>query len=295
MNSKSYKNLVFEGGGIRGLAYVGSLKSMNDLDKLVDVKCVIGTSVGSIFAVLAGCKCTNDELDTYSAQFINELSVINDNIVRETINFYTGLGIHSNEFIYHSINLFLTKKLNISNITFKQYFEKTRVNITIVGTCMTNRSIVYFNYKTHPEMEVSKAVQISTAIPVFFSVVKWDNKSWVDGGVVDNFAIDYYDDECGQYNNETLGLFLQSNINKDQEYPVNNLLELLEGIEDIELEDNIKQSIRDPTKRNIIYIDTGSISSINFAISEEQKKILIDNGYKSTTNFFNRKFTIIHN
>jgi hypothetical protein len=94
------------------------------------------------------------------------------------------------------------------------------------------------------------------------------------------------------YNNETLGLFLQPNVNKDQEYPVNNLLELLEGIEDIELQDNIEQSIRDPAKRNIIYIDTGSISSINFTISEEQKKFLIDNGYKSTTEFFNKKLTI---
>ena len=243
MSDKSYKNLVFEGGGIRGLAYIGSLKSMNDLDKLKNVKCIIGTSVGSIFAVLAGCKCTNDELDEYSTKFINELSIINDSIIRETINLYTGLGIHSNEFIYHSINSLLTKKLNIPSITFKQYFDKTGVDVTIVGTCMTNRSTVYFNYRTHPEMEVAKAVQISTAIPVFFSVVKWDNKSWVDGGVVNNFAIGYYDNDCGLYNDETLGLFLQPAVNKDQEYPVNNLLELLEGIEDIELEDNIEQSI----------------------------------------------------
>jgi len=289
MSNRSYKNIVFEGGGTRGLAYVGVLKSMNNLDKLKYVKCITGTSIGSIFAVLAGCKCTNNEIDEYCVKFVSSLSILNDSIVKKTINFYTELGLHSNQFIYDSINSLLEKKLNIKNITFKQYFEKTGIDITIVGTCMTNRTTVYFNYKTYPNMEVSKAVQISTSIPLFFTIVKWDNKSWVDGGVVKNFAIDYYDNDSGLYNNETLGVFLRPSTSKDQEYSVNSLLELLEGIEDVQLEDNIEQSIKNKNKRNIIYIDTGTISSFNFVPTDEQRNFLINNGFESTNEFFNKE------
>ncbi len=291
MSTRVYKNLVFEGGGIRGLAFIGALKSINDLDKIKHITHIAGTSVGSIFTVLAGCKCSNDELDAYCNKFFGDFSKINSGIIREGLNFYSNLGIHDNICVYNSINLFLSGKFGINNMTFSQYYEKTGVDITIVGTCMTTRSTVYLNHKSYPDMEVAKAVQISTAIPIFFNVVKWDNKSWVDGGVVDNFPIDYYDCNNGSYNNETLGLFLQpssTNHSKDQEYPVNNLLDLLEGIEDIQLGDNIQQSIKDPEKRNIVYIDTGSISSINFAITDNDKKFLIDNGYEATTNFLNK-------
>lgn len=284
----TYENLVFEGGGVRGFAYVGVLKFMNDENKLSSIKRVIGTSVGSIFATLVACKCTNDDLDQCSSKLFNEMSKINDSYVQEGYNLINGIGIHDNVCICDMMDSFISNKFGLKNVTFQTLFEKTGIDLTIFGTCLTTRSAEFFNHKSYPNMEVSKAIQISTAIPVFFKVVNWDEKSWVDGGVVENFAIEHYDNESGQYNQGTLGLYLlQDNENK-QSYKINNIVDLLDGIENIELDNNIKQSISRVDKRSIIYIGTGTISPINFAITETDKQFLIDNGYKSTKDFFEK-------
>ena len=62
--------------------------------------------------------------------------------------------------------LFKGKGLGI-NITFKELHEKTNVTLTIVGCCLNKTKEVHFSHITHPEMEVLKAIRISTSIPFF--------------------------------------------------------------------------------------------------------------------------------
>jgi NTE family protein len=255
------------------------------------IKRVIGTSVGSIFATLAACKCTNEEIDKYFAALFDKIVHLHEGFAREGYNLIEKLGVHDNSNIYEAVQSFLLEKFNSKNMTFLSLFEKTGIELTIVGTCLTTRSAEFFSHLTFPEMEIAKAIQISTAIPLFFTIVKWNEKDWVDGGLVENFAIEHYDDKNGKYNKNTLGLYLLQDDEKKQDYKINNIVDLLEGIENLQLDNNIKQSISHYTSRNIIYIKTGSISSINFAISENDKKFLIDNGYSDTKKFFENSKT----
>ncbi len=57
------ENLVFEGGGPRGLVYVGALKRMRDKGLLKEVRRVAGTSAGAITATLLAIGYTPDELE----------------------------------------------------------------------------------------------------------------------------------------------------------------------------------------------------------------------------------------
>ena len=45
-----YENLVFEGAGIRGIAYCGALMELDEKGMLADIKRVGGTSSGAITA-----------------------------------------------------------------------------------------------------------------------------------------------------------------------------------------------------------------------------------------------------
>ncbi len=47
-DSLTYKNLVFEGGGVRGIAYAGALKVLEERGLLQSVERVGGTSVGAV-------------------------------------------------------------------------------------------------------------------------------------------------------------------------------------------------------------------------------------------------------
>jgi NTE family protein len=47
-----WKNLVLEGGGIRGMAYSGAIKVLDEKGVLPQIEKVAGTSAGSIVALL---------------------------------------------------------------------------------------------------------------------------------------------------------------------------------------------------------------------------------------------------
>jgi NTE family protein len=48
----NYSNLVFEGGGVKGIAYVGALQVLEQKGILANIKGVAGTSAGAIMSSL---------------------------------------------------------------------------------------------------------------------------------------------------------------------------------------------------------------------------------------------------
>ena len=290
LSSLCFENLVFEGGGIKGVAYIGVLEALNKLDKMKYVKKTIGTSVGSIFALLATMKCTDEQIDKYFCTLLNEMTKFHDNIFTEAENFINKMGLHSNENMYNAVNLIINEMYGTNNITFNQLYELTNTELTVVATCLSTRKIAYFNHKTYPDMEVAKSIQISTSVPLFYTVTKWDNMIWVDGGIAENFPIEYFDNSDGAFNEHTLGFLFEYDAKKQHLYSVNNLLELFGGIENTLLDNNVRQSIKKTKNRFIIDIDTNDISSLDFNLPQEKLDFLRSQGMKSTMEFFSENY-----
>ena len=64
------KNLVFEGAGIRGIAYSGAIKVLEEKNLLQNIERVGGTSAGAITALLLSLGYNADEI----TQLINSTS-----------------------------------------------------------------------------------------------------------------------------------------------------------------------------------------------------------------------------
>src|SRR5436190_580827 len=60
---QTYENLVFEGGGIRGIAYAGSLQVLEEQTILPQIKRVAGTSAGAIAALTVSLGYTAKEIE----------------------------------------------------------------------------------------------------------------------------------------------------------------------------------------------------------------------------------------
>lgn len=283
-SSKQFKNLVCCGGGVKGLGSSAALKAMNNLDKMKYIEKVCGTSVGSMVAMLVACKCSNAEIDKYMECFWKELTNLPEGMLQQGYNIYEKMGLHDNKNIYDIVEKLLTEKYSVKKMTLKQFYDLTKVEYTAVTTNLTTRKANFMNYKTEPDLEVAKAVQMSTAVPVFFIQVKWHGQVFCDGGAVENFALEYYDDKSGRFNDETLGFHFKGTC--PEKYKVNNVLQLLEGIEDAEITNNELQSIQNYDERFIIEIDTGSIDALDFDISKKDKEMLYTNGYNAAINFF---------
>src|SRR5688572_31966980 len=64
----AYRNLVMEGGGVRGIAYGGALTELQKQGVLSEIKRVGGTSAGSIQAMLLALAYTPEEITQITYQ-----------------------------------------------------------------------------------------------------------------------------------------------------------------------------------------------------------------------------------
>ena len=186
---------IFEGGGIKGLAYVGALEEYVKYENIDTVKYLGGTSAGSIIATLLASNHTIEEINgiLYNIDW-NKLKDGNFGFIRNTIRLFTKYGYHKGNYFEKFINKILFNKYNIENMTFKQLFDTTKKHLKMVGTNVTRGETIYMDHIHTPDMSVAKAVRISSSIPFMFKPVKINNELYVDGGLTKNLDLGIFDE-----------------------------------------------------------------------------------------------------
>ena len=101
------KNLVFSGGGIKGLTFIGCFKYFEEKNLFSDIKKISGTSIGSLFGTLISIGYTSSELEKIFLS-INFNSLQNINIF--SIN--NKYGIDTGEKFINFIKVLLKEKKN---------------------------------------------------------------------------------------------------------------------------------------------------------------------------------------
>lgn len=227
------ENLVFEGGGVLGIAYLGALDYLFRNGLTEDVSRVAGTSAGAISACLLSFNLpfwdmrniantldynkipSKGELDTLGflpedimevmEGFLDDISC-----VYRLINKY---GWYSTDYFYGWIKDVIgaqfdaTKKLPPYTFEdFKNPFihknNRPFLDLYVVGTDLSMKATKIFSYETTPLMEVAEAVRISMSVPLFFeAVIKEQTDSennaftsvFCDGGLMKNYPLAIFD------------------------------------------------------------------------------------------------------
>lgn len=197
-----FNNLVFEGGGVKGIAYVGALEVLEEEGILQNVKRVAGTSAGAMMAVLVGLRYTADEVkeilwDLNFKKFMDS----SFGIVRDTSRLLNEYGWYKGDYFRNLMADLIKRKTGNSEITFEKLAEtKQYRDIHLVGANLSTGASVMFSAKDTPEVKVADAARVSMSIPLFFASVKGvlgknDDCTYVDGGLLDNYSIKTFDRE----------------------------------------------------------------------------------------------------
>lgn len=234
-----YRNLVMEGGGVRGFAYAGALEILDSLGILQHIERVGGTSAGAIQATLLAVGYTPREIADLSLHV--PLKRFNDGswffptgIRRLRRQFGWYKGDHFQEWMAGLIGA----KTGDPNISFRGLHEKRDSNqyrdLYITGTDLTWQQLRVFSYESFPDMRIQDAVRISMSIPLYYKPVMIDSVGNVyhdlpadvsiqvmaDGGVLSNYPLFLFDStrylsgredssNRWQENPETLGLLME--------------------------------------------------------------------------------------
>ncbi len=317
----SIQNLVFEGAGIRGLAYSGAIRELEKNDLLKNVQRVGGTSAGAITALLLSLGYTSEEITSiiHSTSFrkFNDGRFFFLGGISRMQKFY---GWYRSGKFDKWIAALVKKKTGDADISFEQMKKKGFKELYVTGTCLNKQALVVFSHHTYPEMKVKDAVRISMSIPLYFEAVFINDKGktvkrpknkkgldiMVDGGMVSNFPIRIFDST--RYvdpsspnrfliNPNTLGFRIDRDeqIRNDAEgkglapMPVNDLKEYFSAFYNLVIETLNRQELGPSDWQRTISISDGTIAPRIRKLSMAEISLLEDNGSKATNLFLTNR------
>ena len=266
--------LVLSGGGPSGIAYAGILKALveHDTFQKENLKCIITTSVGIIFAILY--------LLDYNILQIEKLSLEKDltqllNIEDINIdNLLVKYGLFSNKHIGETISSFIRHKTKKNDLTLKELYDLTNIILTVKVYNVDRSKTEYINHINNPDIKCSTLSMMTTAIPFFFQPVKYNDNLYVDGGLRGHFPIEACESKCYLGLNIKGGTTNNSNFSLLKDLPIlGYTLNLMKGCDNnIDLEDNM--------------IFTYNINGgLNFDLDIEERKSIIEKGYNMTIEY----------
>jgi len=197
MMAYHFRNLVFEGGGVKGIAYVGAMQVLEEEGILPDIRRVGGTSAGAINATLFALGFSNIETKNVLKKLdFNNFMDDSWGAARDTERLINRFGWYKGDFFHEWISGHIKKKLGDSNATFQNLKEAGKPDLYVYGTNLSTRFGEVFSYEHTPKARIADAVRISMSIPLFFSAVRNARDDvYVDGGVLNNYPVKLFDRE----------------------------------------------------------------------------------------------------
>jgi len=199
--SYKFRNLIFEGGGVKGIAYLGSIDVLNKKGIMDQIERVGGTSAGAINAILIGLGFTQEETkDILWSLDFNRFMDDDWGIVRDTERLIEEYGWYKGDFFRDWIGKLIHEKTGNSETTFadiEALKEKKKFkSLYFMGTNLSTRFSEVFSAEHTPRVCIADAVRISMSIPLFFAAKRSPRGDvYVDGGVLDNYPIKVFDRE----------------------------------------------------------------------------------------------------
>ena len=286
------KNLVFEGGGVKGIAYGGALIALEQKGILDNVTRVAGTSAGAITAVLLACGYTAVELSEIVAETdFNKFKDDSFGAIRDFNRLMNNYGWHEGDYFTQWIGELIARKLDMpSDITFSDLRAMwgTR-DLYLTATNLSKQRVEVFSAEHTPNVEIRHAARMSMGIPFYFEAIKHgpDEDIMVDGGVSYNYPIDIFDGFCPE--DETLGFRVDSpdEIRYDGAAPIeiNGILDFAGAVVGFLQVQANKKHLKSADKARTVFIDTGSVKATDFDLSEQQVATLLAAGKQAVERY----------
>lgn len=214
------RNLVFEGGGVWGIAYEGALLELDRFRILPDVRRVAGASAGAITAALIAVGYSPAELGAV-LRSTNFKSFMDQDwgYARDTARLLTEFGWYKGDLFKDWMRERIARKVSalskqhgvaapgksprLGELAKWQAALATRgVRLPapyLVGTNLSRQRREIYSAEHSPDVRLDDAVRRSMSIPLFFACARGGeagNKKdvIVDGGLTWNYPINVFDD-----------------------------------------------------------------------------------------------------
>jgi NTE family protein len=193
-----FRNLVFEGGGVKGIAYVGAMQVLAQRGVLTDIRRVGGTSAGAINALILalGFELAEQKTILESTDFSRFMDD-SFGIIRDIRRLAKDFGWYKGDFFSGWIGDLIKSRMGTERATFGDLNAAGRPDLYVIGTNLSTGYAETFSAERHVDMPLAEALRISMSIPLFFAAVRRGQREdvYVDGGVQLNYPVKLFDRE----------------------------------------------------------------------------------------------------
>ena len=319
-NTSSVRNLIFEGAGIRGVAYSGAIRELEKRNILQTVQRVGGTSAGAVIALTLSLGYAADEITTLigntSFKKFNDRKFFFIGGINRLNKYY---GWYRGQQFEKWLSKLIEAKTHNADITFGELHQQGFKDLYVTGTCLNRQSLVIFSHENYPGMKVKDAIRISSSIPLYFEAVFIDRSGkavhhpknrnsldlMADGGFIANFPIKLFDST--KYfdttlpnefaiNPQTIGFRIdrEEQIINDTKgrglapMDINNLNSYLGALYNMVMENLNRQTLTREDWQRTISISDESIAPRIRKLQQEEVQLLIQNGSSAVAQYFFR-------
>ena len=185
------KHLVISGGGPTGIKSLGILKELWDQSfwNITDIQTIYATSAGSLISLLLILEADINTITNYVLNRPWHEAYPLD--ISQFFDMYKNKGFYGNNITEIFFKPFLDSKDLPLTITMQELFEYSGIELHIFSLEINDFKICDISHKTHPKLSVLTAIHMSIAIPIVISPVCLENKCYIDGGMINNYPLQY--------------------------------------------------------------------------------------------------------
>lgn len=315
-----YRNLVFEGAGIKGIAYAGAVKQLEEQDVMQHIEKVGGTSAGAITALMVSLGYSSAEIyELISATKFHRFNKGGFWVFGGLHRLNKRFGWYKGKQFEQWLEAVVEAKTGNPDITFQGLVDEGFLELHVTATCLNRQELIVFSQATYPAMKVKDAVRVSMSIPLYFEANFIDSEGRlyknitdragldvvVDGGIIGNYPIALFDsdvaDSSGQLqrvpNAQTLGLRIDSDeqIAHDKDgqglaaMEITSLESYTEAFYVLVLERLNRSSLTEADWERTISISSVGIGPRIKRMKPEEKERLMQSGQRAVADFFGQQ------
>jgi predicted acylesterase/phospholipase RssA len=185
----SIQHLVISGGGIFGALAYGALKKTGHAGfwDIEHIRTIHSVSAGGIVAVMLMLKYDWETLDDYIIK--RPWGNVFKYDIHAIFSAFEKRGMFGPKIMEDIMKpLLLGKDLEL-NITMKEFYEKTHIDLYLYATETSEFQLVSISHFTHPHWKLLDAMYASAGLPGLVAPFLTEDKCYVDGGVFLNYPL----------------------------------------------------------------------------------------------------------
>ena len=284
---------VFEGGGVRGIAFIGAIQVMEASG--YEWESLAGTSAGAVVAALLACGYSGEELMGIMStldypRLLGKTWIHHLPVVGKAVPLLLRSGIYLNTPLEDKLTYWLNQK-GVST-----FGDLPQGKLKIIASDISSGKMLVLpddlsRYHISPSrFPIAAAVRMSTTLPYFFQPYRLKTKISkkpyyiLDGGLLSNYPIWLFDVE-GLPRWPTFGFRLLGEHTGAPFHDIHGPLSMFRAMFQTMLKAQDQRHVDKHARKRTLFIPTGQVAATQFDLSKEDRDFLFQSGQETARKF----------